>query len=69
MDSFPRPSAPETPNKGLLSKNTCICADRNDILIVDDNVFNIVTLQTLLEYQFNLESDKAMNGQEAIEKV
>jgi len=37
--------------------------------VVDDNVFNIVTVQTILEFQFGVSSDKAMNGEEAVEKV
>lgn len=39
------------------------------ILVVDDNIFNIVTLQTLLELQFHQSSDKATNGLEAVKKV
>lgn len=31
----------------------CHCADYSDILVVDDNVFNIVTLQAILELKFN----------------
>ncbi|CDW81024.1 pas domain s-box protein [Stylonychia lemnae] len=45
------------------------CRNQTDILIVDDNIFNMVTLQTILEMQFNLKSDKAMNGLEAVMKV
>lgn len=37
-----------------------------DILVVDDNIFNIVTLQALLELQFGKSSDKAHNGLEAV---
>ena len=40
-----------------------------DILIVDDNIFNQVTLAAILELRFNLKSDKANNGQEAVQKV
>ena len=38
--------------------------------ISDDNVFNILTLQTILEGGRNkMASDKAMNGLEAVMKV
>lgn len=43
--------------------------DRREILIVDDNIFNIVTLQTILECTLKMPSDKALNGKEAVEKV
>jgi two-component system sensor histidine kinase/response regulator len=36
---------------------------------VDDNIFNIVTIQTVLSTIYNIPSDKAMNGQEAIEMI
>ncbi|CDW79459.1 UNKNOWN [Stylonychia lemnae] len=45
------------------------CRDQVEILIVDDHIFNIVTLQTILEIQFNLKVHKAMNGLEAVQKV
>eukprot|EP00347_Sterkiella_histriomuscorum_P010154 403377397 len=47
----------------------CFCKNKSRILIVDDNIFNIITLQTILEKQFNLQVDKATNGQEAVDKV
>jgi CheY-like chemotaxis protein len=43
--------------------------DRREILVVDDNIFNVVTLQTILEYSLKIQSDKALNGKEAVEKV
>eukprot|EP00347_Sterkiella_histriomuscorum_P007356 403349259 len=49
--------------------SNCPCANRPQILIVDDNVFNIITLQTILEMQFNQRVEKATNGLEGIEKV
>ena len=53
-------------NNGLLDKTehtmTCDCAPQNDILIVDDNIFNIITLQAISEYQANMSIDKAFNG-------
>ena len=39
------------------------------MLIVDDNIFNIVTVQTILQTMYGLEADKALNGQEAIELI
>ena len=53
----------------LIEPSICICENFADILVVDDNIFNIVTLQTILEFQYNIKSDKAMNGQEALDKV
>eukprot|EP00347_Sterkiella_histriomuscorum_P015708 403355989 len=47
----------------------CPCANRPQILIVDDNVFNIITLQTILEMQFKQRVEKATNGLEGINKV
>ena len=44
-----------------ITKN-CPCGERKDILVVDDNIFNIVTLQAILELQFGITSDKASNG-------
>eukprot|EP00347_Sterkiella_histriomuscorum_P016217 403354040 len=58
-----------TKKKRLVSHIPCSCQTRTDILVVDDNIFNIVTLQTILEYQFNLRSDKALNGQDAVDIV
>ena len=51
------------------NKHPCHCSLNPRILIVDDNIFNIVTLQTILEMNFNLSSDKSMNGQQAVDKV
>lgn len=42
---------------------------RSKVLIVDDNIFNIVTLKTIIESNFKVKCDKAMNGLEALEKV
>ena len=39
------------------------------ILIVDDAIFNVFSLQMVLEKNFNLKSDFAYNGEEAIKKV
>ncbi len=50
--------------KSLVPK--CACSDLCKILVVDDNIFNVMTLQMILKEGFNLESDKALNGQEAL---
>ena len=42
---------------------------QKEILIVDDNVFNLVTLEAILKLQFGFEVEKASNGQEAVDKV
>lgn len=47
----------------------CPCSERSDILVVDDNVFNIMTLQCILDDGLQLKSDKALNGQEAVNRV
>eukprot|EP00347_Sterkiella_histriomuscorum_P003392 403364475 len=48
----------------------CIhCKSAPNILIVDDNIFNVVTLQTIIESLFDVTIDKAMNGLEAVNKV
>ena len=47
----------------------CACFGRSDILVVDDNVFNIMTLQTMLEVSMKLKSDRALNGKEAVDLV
>ena len=51
------------------SQKKCDCKDKPQILVVDDNNFNIFTLQSLLDVNFNLDSDKAFNGSEAVDKV
>eukprot|EP00347_Sterkiella_histriomuscorum_P002515 403367855 len=47
----------------------CECDKHADILVVDDNIFNIVTIQAILELNFGLKSDKASNGVEAFNMV
>ena len=47
----------------------CSCGDRKDILVVDDNIFNILTLRTIIESSLNMQADKALNGKEAVELV
>jgi CheY-like chemotaxis protein len=37
--------------------------------VVDDNVFNIMTLQTMIETTLRLESEKALNGRVALDLV
>ncbi|CDW83581.1 multi-sensor hybrid histidine kinase [Stylonychia lemnae] len=48
---------------------SCPCRNRPQILIVDDNVFNIITLQTILEMNFKQKVEKATNGKEGVDKV
>ena len=56
-------------NKALSIVSACPCSERSSVLAVDDNIFNIVALQTVLEYELHLTSDKALNGLEALNKV
>eukprot|EP00347_Sterkiella_histriomuscorum_P008982 403342980 len=61
-----------TPRISLQNDQAACFCDSNQqsqILIVDDNIFNIITLQAIIEMQFNLKVDKATNGQEGIDKV
>lgn len=44
--------------------NNCDC--KATILIVDDNMFNLVPLELMLD-ELNIVVDKAMDGQEAVE--
>ncbi len=39
------------------------------ILLVDDNIFNLVTLQSMIELSLRLKVDKAFNGKDALDKV
>eukprot|EP00347_Sterkiella_histriomuscorum_P013549 403364289 len=55
--------------KKLMNSSDCHCPKLPEILIVDDNIFNVVTLQAILQMQFGHLSDKASNGQEAVQKV
>ncbi len=60
--------------KSMLSQKSlaylaCSCMDRREILIVDDNIFNIVTLQTIIECSLKMQADKALNGREAVDMV
>jgi PleD family two-component response regulator len=52
-----------------LSYLDCCCEDRYEILVVDDNIFNIMTLQTIIECSLKMQTDKALNGKEAVQKV
>ncbi|CDW74528.1 multi-sensor hybrid histidine kinase [Stylonychia lemnae] len=63
------PALLEKKKSSQLKVGGCNCQSLLDVLVVDDNIFNIVTLQTILEFQYNIRSDKAMHGQEALELV
>lgn len=43
----------------------CTCEDK--ILIVDDNSFNLIPLEMLLENNFSIKVDTAMNGKIAVD--
>eukprot|EP00347_Sterkiella_histriomuscorum_P016734 403352055 len=55
--------------KKLTSIPDCSCQKVPEILVVDDNIFNVITLQAILQMQFGYQSDKASNGAEAVQKV
>jgi CheY-like chemotaxis protein len=46
--------------------NSCEC---KKVLIVYDNNFNVYSLRSVLNYQFNLDADVAYNGKQAVEMV
>jgi PleD family two-component response regulator len=54
-------------SKSIIKK--CPCSSRPKILIVDDNTFNLVALQSILEITYGIDSEKAYNGQEALDIV
>lgn len=62
-------NAPFIINKQLMSgsREDKICC--SNILLVDDNYFNIEVLQSLIEVQLHLVCDSAFNGLEAVNKV
>jgi len=45
----------------------CVCQDR--VLIVDDNSFNLIPLELLLDVNFGIKVDKAENGLMAVRAV
>ncbi|TNV84152.1 hypothetical protein FGO68_gene1404 [Halteria grandinella] len=53
-----------------LNREICPCCERREILVVDDNVFNLMTVQWLLKQEgLGMESDQALNGSQAVDKV
>jgi PleD family two-component response regulator len=52
-----------------LSNNTnqggCHC---NPVLVADDNEFNLLTFRQIIKTRYNLKSDGAINGKDAVEK-
>ena len=62
---------PSSEKQELLSterSNDCPCQSRSKILIVDDNVFNVMTLEMMINHSLNQEVDKALNGKEAVDQ-
>lgn len=54
-------------NQAILKNNNkdCSCRGRPQILIVDDNIFNIIAVQTILESELGKANvcDSALNGE------
>ena len=48
----------------LIKETKCSC--QTQILIVDDNMFNLIPLEKMLSKMFSQPVDKAFNGQEAV---
>jgi CheY-like chemotaxis protein len=44
------------------------CSCESTVLIVDDNFFNLLPLELILRETFGIQTDKALNGQEAVMK-
>eukprot|EP00347_Sterkiella_histriomuscorum_P022915 403336673 len=63
------PRQQDTTDELPIEQAICPCQSRPQILIVDDNIFNIITLQTILEMQFSQRVEKATNGLEGLEKI
>ena len=49
-----------------VQKKRCSC--KAEILIVDDNIFNLIPLRMMISEMFSLEVDQALNGLEAVVK-
>jgi len=49
--------------------SSTLVSNRIEILIVDDNIFNLSTLQTMIKMKFGLESTTVCSGQLAIKSV
>ncbi|CDW74854.1 pas domain s-box protein [Stylonychia lemnae] len=50
-------------------KSFCTCQQLKDILVVDDNIFNLITIQAMLELELKQKVDRAANGLEALQLV
>lgn len=60
----------KVPMRNIFVSRNCPCSQRrHTVLAVDDNIFNIMVLQHVLEEKFGIHSDKALNGLEALNKV
>ncbi|TNV83761.1 hypothetical protein FGO68_gene16545 [Halteria grandinella] len=69
VQKYKRKSELQSVEKFIRERSLCPCKERKDILVVDDNVFNLITLQSILHETFKIDSDSAMNGEEAVECV
>ncbi|TNV83902.1 hypothetical protein FGO68_gene8386 [Halteria grandinella] len=69
VSRFKRQSGLNSVEQYLKKRILCPCKARKDILVVDDNVFNLITIQSILQETLKMDSDSAMNGQEAVECV
>lgn len=49
----------------------CVCSGSPQVLVVDDNIFNIMAVKTLIQSDadFEIECDQALNGRLALEAV
>jgi PleD family two-component response regulator len=62
------PSSPKL--SPLNSESTlCTCSELPAVLVVDDNAFNVFTIQTVLQGLGGVKSDSALHGKQAVEFV
>ena len=56
-------------NRQIMSQSG-FCSTGGSVLIVDDNIFNVTTLQTLIKTKFKIEDSKAeLDGKLALDRV
>jgi len=53
----------------IISERVAEETKNKDVLIVEDNDFNMMTLQDMLKVNFSLDTASAYNGLEAIELI
>ena len=65
QDEIARSKAEFEREMAAMGKKSCKC--ESTVLIVDDNAFNLIPLEAIMEAEFNLKCDQANDGKEAFE--